>query len=100
MFERLTFIIGVESNLIVLRTELFGVVVEFVLAIIVASIFIHSNVVPKVIALEYSVVFDHPMVGWRDHQLNDAGSHCSMVIRRKVVEIGRASCRERVLQVV
>jgi len=40
MFERFTFVVGVECNLVVLRAKLGGVVEVFATAELVASIFI------------------------------------------------------------
>ena len=59
-----TDVISVERWRVVLCAELFGVFEVFIAAELFASILVEADVIPKVVALENSVMLHHPPVGF------------------------------------
>ena len=99
MLERVTDVVGVECRLVVLGTELFGVAKEFTVAKLFASVLVHSEVVPEVVALELAMVLDHEVVGLGDERFDDASGNRWMVERAERVTDVVDQCAEYVLVV-
>ena len=83
--QRSTDVVAIKCWPVILCAELFCVIKIFSSTELLACIFVKTDVVPEVVALENSVMLHHPPVGFGDEWLQDARSDVWVVERRKVV---------------
>ena len=75
------FVAWIEGRSVVLGAEGLAVVIVLVASKVIASLTVHTQVVPKVVTLEDSVVFDHPMVGVGHEGFENRRRYVGVVVR-------------------
>lgn len=85
MLQRLAPVVRIKGHLVVLRTKLFGVVEVRGVTERLTGVAIETDVMPEVVALEDPVMLNHPVVGCRNHRLQNRSGYIGMVHRSEVV---------------